>query len=183
MAQLEKYLQKGPEPQMMKRVGIAFSVLESGTGIGAFFDYPIGGFFHLGATSNFYLLRDSKQIDYSYDGYPLSINKKNNVYLVDLLMALKLRLFPYDLDDNFQPYLSVSGGPVYGMNYPENEELPDQFGWALSGIGAAGVNVIMDKVYIFGIRMQYRYMRFEEKIGEKQNHSTFDLRIELGKQF
>lgn len=187
IAQYEQYLQKEEDPTAMRQFGAAFSVLETGTGIGVFYEIPLPGFFHIGATTNFYFLRDSKQVDYidPYYNLPVTYNKKNNAYLIDLLFSIKKRLFAYTIDDNFQPYISVSAGPVYGMNFPEEdgEEHPDEFGWAISGMGAAGVNAVVDNVYIFGIRLQYRYMKFNQRIGEKQDHSTFDLRIELGKRF
>ncbi|MBN2424863.1 MAG: hypothetical protein JXR46_04710 [Calditrichaceae bacterium] len=187
-SQYEQYLQKDEEPTSMRRAGAAFSVLESGTGIGGFYEIPLPHFYHIGLTTTFYFLRDSKQIDYydTYYGIPISYNKKNNVYLIDLLFSVKKRLFAYEMDDSFQPYLSVSAGPVYGMNYPEEDIIvkkPNEFGWAFAGMGAAGLNAVIDNVYIFGIRLQYRYMKFDKKIGERQDHSTFDLRLELGKQF
>ena len=66
--QYEKYLQKDPEPTDQPQAGIAFSVIENGTGVGGFYELPLVGFTHLGATFNFFFLRDSKQIDY-YDPY------------------------------------------------------------------------------------------------------------------
>jgi len=177
--QFEEYLQDDPEPQTEKQWGGAFSVIESGSGFGLFYAKPLKHFMHLGATFNVFLLRDSKQFEYYY----YTFNKKNNVYLFDLMVTLKKRLFAYEIDDQFRPFVAVGAGPVYGMNFPEDDALKDQFEWALSGFGATGVDVVVDGDYLIGLRLQYRYMRFPNTLGERQDHSMFDVRIEFGKLF
>lgn len=178
-AQIEKYLQEDPEPTIMQQGGIAFSVVESGTGVGGFYALPLKGFMHAGINFNVFFLRDSKQFEYYYWTY----NKENNVYLFDLMLTLKKRLMPYEIDDNFRPFIAVGIGPVYGMNFPEDKNLKDQYEWAVNAAGAGGVDIVINKNYIFGLRLQYRYMKFNNSLGERQNHSMFDVRIELGKQF
>lgn len=185
LSQYEEYLQDDPEPQVEKQWGGAFSVIESGSGFGLFYATPLKQFYHLGATLNLFLLRDSKQFEYYY----YTFNKKNNVYLIDLMMTLKKRLFPYEIDDQFRPFLALSVGPVYGMNFPEQETNPDgtknskQFRWTVAGAAAAGVDVVVEGGYLIGLRLQYRLMKFPDRLGERQNHSMFDVRIEFGKLF
>ena len=58
------------------------------------------------------------------------MNKINNVYIFDLQMTLKRRLFAEDLDDSFRPFISGGFGPVFGMNFPEDESLKDQYEWS-----------------------------------------------------
>lgn len=183
-SQLDKYLQKDPEPTNLRQAGIAFSILETGTAVGGFYDWPLGGFFHVGGTLNVFFLRDKKEYQVGYpDGYVGTYNKQNNVYLFDLMVTLKKRLLPRTIDDSFQPYIAVSAGPVYGMNFPEAPEAKDEFDLTFSAAAAVGVNAVVDNVYIFGARVQYRYMKFNDMLGEYQNHSMIDLRIELGKRF
>ncbi len=183
-AQYEEYLQKDPEPTMHKQAGVAVSVIESGTGIGGFYYLPVEGFWHLGVSANFFLLRDSKQIEYVNSwGHPATSGKQNNAYLIDFLFMVKKRLFARDIADNLRPYLALSAGPLYGMNYPEDKSLRDQFGWTYTVAGAAGIEVLLERNYLFGIRLQYRYMKFSKKIGETDNHSTADIRLEIGKIF
>lgn len=183
--QYEKYLQKDPEPTMHKQAGFAFSVIESGTGIGGFYNWPLKNFFHIGLAANVFMLRDKGQIDIydPYTGYPITIGKNNNVYLLDFLFSVKKRLFPRDIDDNLRPYLSLTVGPVYGMNFPENPNAKDEFSLSVNVAGAMGVEVLLNENYLFGMRLQYRYMKFGRKIGEKKDHSTVDVRIEIGKVF
>jgi hypothetical protein len=182
--QFEQYVQEDTEPKSQPQAGIAFSVVESGTGLGGFYARPFNNFWNIGATINFFMIRDSKQYEYAdyYYGY-YTVNKKNNVYLIDLLFSVKKRLFAEEIDNSLQPFLAISLGPVYGMNFPEQEGLPDQYRWALSGAGAAGIDVALEGNTLIGMRLQYRYMKFDAKLGERSDHSMFDVRLEIGKLF
>jgi len=177
--QFEEYLQEDPEPSTERQWGGAFSVIESGSGFGLFYATPLKNFYHIGATLNVFLLRDSKQFEYYY----YTFNKKNNVYLFDLMLTAKKRLFAHEIDDQFRPFVAVGAGPVYGMNFPEDKTLKDQYEWALSAAAATGVDVVVDGGYLFGLRLQYRFMKFPNRLGERTNHSMFDVRIEFGKLF
>ena len=186
-AQYEQYLQEDPEPTTQVQAGGAFSLLESGSGAGAFVEWPIGHFFSAGASFNIYMLRDNGQVDgYDpYTGYPVTYNKVNNVYLFDLGIILKKRLLAREIDDQFRPFVSLTAGPVYGMNFPEVKSLPDQYVWAFSFAGATGVDVILDTGYMMGMQLKYRVMQFYKKLGEIKNgnYSTLDIRLEIGKLF
>ena len=181
--QYEKYLQKDPEPTEQAQTGAAFSVIENGTGVGGFYEMPVGWFTNLGAELNFFFLRDSKQVDYidPYYGYHMTIGRENNVYLFELMLTLKKRLFAREIDDNFRPFIAVGAGPVYGMNFPEKKSFPKQYRWTFNGAASAGVDIAMRGDYLFGISLQYRYMKFNGTLGETSDHSTMDIRIELGK--
>jgi len=183
-AQYETYLQDDPEPTEQAMGGGAFSLLESGSGLGAFYEWPMAGYMHIGGRLNLYMLRDSKQIDgYDYYGYPITMGKKNNVYLIDLGLTFKKRLLAREIDDNMRPYVGASLGPVFGMNFPEDPTLSNEYRWALSAGLAAGVDVIIDGDYTFGLSAQYRYMKFNAILGERQDQSTLDVRLEVGKLF
>jgi len=182
-AQYEKYLQKDPEPTDQAQAGAAISIIEDGTGVGGFYERPIIKFLHVGATFNFFFLRDKNQIDF-YDPYyqvPVTYGKKNNVYLLDLMFSLKQRLFSREIADNLRPFVSIGAGPVYGMNFPKNSSAPKQYRWAFNYAAALGVDMAMNGNYLFGLRLQYRRMKFNGMLGERQDHSTLDIRIELGK--
>ena len=185
-SQFEAYLQEDPEPKVEKQWGGAFSVIESGSGFGLFYATPLKNFYHIGATLNLFLLRDTKQFEYYY----YTFNKKNNVYLIDLMLTLKKRLMAYEIDDQFRPFMGISLGPVYGMNFPElktdpvtGERYKNQFRWTLAGSAAAGVDIALDGGYMMGLRLQYRIMKFSAILGERKDHSMFDVRIEFGKLF
>ncbi len=186
-AQYEQYLQEDPEPTTQGQAGGAFSLLESGSGAGAFVEWPVGYFFSAGASFNIYMLRDNSQVDgYDpYTGYPVTYNKVNNVYLFDLGFVLKKRLLAREIDDQFRPFVSFTAGPVYGMNFPEVKNLPKQYVWAFSVAGATGVDVVLDTGYMMGMQLKYRVMQFYKNLGEIKNgnYSTLDIRLEIGKLF
>jgi hypothetical protein len=158
---------------------------ESGSGAGAFFSLPFGTLFHAGIALDALFLRDSKQFEYidPYYGYTYQMNKINNVYIFDMQFTVKRRLFAEDLDDSFRPFLTGGIGPVFGMNFPEDDSLPDQYEWSFGGFVGGGADITFDKKYFVGIRGQYRIIPFSKRLGETKNHTMFELRIELGKRF
>ena len=144
--------------------GLVFSMTESGSGVGMFFSLPFGSKFHAGLSLDAFFVRDSKQIEYAdpyYGGY-YQMNKINNVYIFDLQMTLKRRLFAEDLDDSFRPFISGGFGPVF--------------------VGG-GADVTFDKRYFIGFRGQYRIIPFARRLGETKNQSMFELRLEIGRRF
>ena len=169
-AQFDKYIEKDPEPTVMSHRGLAYSLLETGSGLGLFYELPSVNFFHFGLVFDAFMLRDNGQIEY-YDPWsqlPRSYGKINNVFLFDLMVTAKKRLFEKTLHDSFRPFITAAVGPVYGMNYREFNRNP----WT---------NV--DGNYFFGIRVQYRFMPFSKMIGETDDHSMVDLRLEVGQRF
>lgn len=191
-AQFEKYLVKDPEPTVMKHRGLSYSLLETGSGLGLYYERPVGDFFHLGLMFDAFMLRDNGQLDFydPYYGYFTS-GKINNVYLLDLMFTVKKRLFEKVLHDSFRPFLTASIGPVYGMNYreyktnpyPPFQRLYNQFGWTLGGAVGAGIDADVDGSYYFGLRLLYRFMPFDKYIGETKDHSMVGIRFEVGQRF
>jgi hypothetical protein len=167
-----------------KQGGFVFSMAETGSGLGGFFAWPLINHFHLGLTLDVFFIRDSRQLDF-YDPFygPITINKKNNVYLFDFLVTLKRRFFAQELDDSFRPFLSVAIGPYYGMNFPEENEFPDEYRWALGGYVGSGVDISVDTKLFVSVRAQYRIIPFAKNLGERKNHSMFELRFEVGQRF
>lgn len=192
-AQFEQYIEDDPEPTVMQHRGLAYSLLETGSGLGLFYELPSVNYFHFGLIFDAFMLRDNGQLDYinPYTGYPESYGKLNNVFLLDLMFTAKKRLFERTLHDSFRPFITASVGPVYGMNFREEnaysyyqiEKPRDQFGWTLGGIVGVGLDADVDGVYFFGLRAQYRFMPFGKMIGETKDHSMVDLRFEVGQRF
>jgi len=184
-AQYEKYILKDPEPKVFKQGGVAFSVVEQGTGIGVFYALPTRGFFHVGAEMDVFLLRDRNQIDLidPWTGLPITINKENNAYMLDLLITLKKRLFAREIDDTLRPFVMIGTGPVYGINFPEDPKRKDEFVFGFSGYLASGVDIALESQYFLGLRLQYRFIKFSDSFAQRTNHSTFDIRLEIGKMF
>jgi len=186
--QYEKYLQEHPEPSSESQWGGAFSVVESGSGLGVFYAKALKNFYHIGVTFDAFMLRDSKQFEYYSYVYQTYVtgNKQNNVYIFDLLFTVKKRLLVHSIDDQFRPFVALNIGPVFGMNFPEstNEvKVRNEYEWAANVALAAGADVALDGNYLLGLRLQYRFMKFTDILGERQNHSMFDVRLEFGKLF
>jgi len=191
-AQIAEYLEDDPKPTIKNQRGLAYSLLETGSGLGFFYELPIEGYIHLGLGFDAFMLRDKNQVDLPnpfYPDRPYSIGKENNVYLLDLMFSAKKRLFPEEFDDSFRPFLSAAVGPVFGMNFPEYDTdiegnpLKDQFEWALGGIVGAGIDADVDGKYFFGFRLQYRILPFSKQLGERKDHSMIDVRLEIGQRF
>ena len=188
LGQYEKYLQEHPEPSSESQWGGAFSVVESGSGLGVFYAKPLKGFYHIGVSFDAFMLRDSKQFEYYNYYYQTYVtgNKQNNVYIFDILFTVKKRLLAYSIDDQFRPFVALNIGPVFGMNFPEanNEtKVRNEYEWAANVALAVGADVALDGNYLLGLRLQYRFMKFTDILGERQNHSMFDVRLEFGKLF
>jgi len=166
--QFEEYIEKDPEPLSMTHRGGVFSIMETGSGLGGFYEIPIQNFMHITYTLNAIMLRDKNQIETfnPITGNPVTLNRKNNVFLFDLMISLKKRLFPRSFDDSFRPYIVGAVGPVYGVNFPEDDfgkELPTKDGWVLSwGLGF-GIDVDINESVYGGLRTQYRFMTFDKK--------------------
>jgi hypothetical protein len=171
--------------QAKTEAGLVFTMAETGSGFGAFYAIPFGSIFHVGATVNAYFLRDSKQFDYQdpYTGGIYSVNDVNNVYIFDAMITLKRRLFAEDMHDSFRPFLTGGFGPVFGLNNPEDDRLPNQEEWSFGGFVGAGADVSVDKKFFLSVRAQYKILPFSRRLGERSNHSMFELRFELGRRF
>lgn len=169
--------------QISTEAGLVFTMTESGSGAGAFFALPFGSLFHAGIAFDAFSLRDSKQVEYSTYYGVYQMNKVNNVYIFDFQVTVKRRLFAEDLDDGFRPFLTGGFGPVFGMNFPEDDSLPDQYEWSFGGFLGGGADITFDKKYFVGLRGQYRIIPFSRRLGETKNHTMFELRFEIGRRF
>lgn len=171
-----------------RQAGIVLTMAETGSAIGGFMVWPIFKNFHIGPTLDFYFLRDTRQIDlYNYYyNVPYSINKENNVYLLDFLITAKRRFFRESLDDSFRPFLTGAVGAIYGMNFPEENayvKKKNEFALTFGGFFGTGVDICIGDRNLISVRAQYRIMPFPTRIGETSDHSMFELRFELGQRF
>ena len=191
LAQFDDYIVDEFNTTHKKLVGGMFGMIEQGAGIGAFYEIPYKNFWHLGGRIDGYMLRDSKQIEYyDYYGYPISLNKRNNAFLIDLIFTAKNRILPTELDDSIRPFYNFGGGLVYGMNFPEYEIDPEegyptgnQYDLTYTIVAGIGVDATINPGSYFGLTLEYRYMKFKKQIGETDNYSTISIRLEIGKRF
>jgi len=191
LAQIDVYLEDDPKPTITSHRGLAYSLLETGSGIGLFYEMPLEGFYHIGLGFDAFMLRDNNEFPYTdpFTGYTYNIGRENNVFLFDLMFTAKKRLFVDKVDDSFRPFITAAVGPVFGMNFPEfdrnveGEKLNDQYRWTAAAILGFGLDADVDGKYFFGFRTQYRIMPFGKQLGERKNHSMIDIRLEIGQRF
>ncbi|MFC2089108.1 hypothetical protein ACFLSX_05850 [Calditrichota bacterium] len=180
------------DPYHSRYAGFGFTMAETGTGLGGMMAWPIMPSTHLGVSLGVYFLRDKNEFTYYnpyYYGYPQTVNKENNVYLFDFMVSMKRRFFASDLDESFRPFLIGGVGPYYGMNFPEfdrdlqGNKTKDEYAWALGGFFGAGADIDASGTYFVSVRFQYRVIPFAEQIGQRKNHSMFEIRFEVGSRY
>ncbi len=185
-------------PQHLNEYGAGITLAMSGFGLGGFYRLAFPNFFHVGASVDFFMMRDEFEFTYyDYYGVPRQFNKFNRLFIIPLSIELKRRLFQNSIEESFRPYVVGLGGLTFGMNFPranelersqlppeEQERLPTEDEYRLSfnvGLGI-GIDFTSNESYYVSIRPQFRLIYFPEPIAGKSNHSTFEIRLELGKR-
>ncbi|MCK5453966.1 MAG: hypothetical protein KAJ16_06375 [Calditrichia bacterium] len=185
-------------PQHLNEYGAGITLAMSGFGLGGYYRKALPEFFHVGASLDFFMMRDENEFTYyDYYGMPRQFNKFNRLFIIPLSVELKRRLFPNAIEDSFRPYVIGLGGLTFGMNFPrenelersqlppeDQERLPTDDEYRLSfnvGFGV-GIDFTSSETYYVSIRPQFRLIYFPEPIAGNSNHSTFEIRLELGKR-
>ncbi|MBN2365491.1 MAG: hypothetical protein EH225_05815 [Calditrichaeota bacterium] len=179
--------------------GAGITIAMSGIGLGGFYRFALPSYIHVGAELDFYIMRDKYEFTY-YDyftGYPRQINKFNRLFILPLSIELKRRLFYNSVEDDFRPYLIGTGGLTFGMNFPRNDEtelsflpeeernrLPtdDEYRFSFNFGFGLGIDITSNESFFISIRPQYRFIYFPQSIAGENNHSSFEIRLELGKR-
>ncbi len=186
------------EPLHGNEYGAGITIAMSGIGLGGFYRFALPSYIHVGAELDFYIMRDQKEFTYYdyYFGYPRQVNSFNRLFIVPMSVELKKRLFQNSVEDDFRPYLIGTGGVTFAMNFPKNDEefsflpeeeqqrLPrnDEYRFSFNfGIGM-GIDITSNSSFFISIRPQYRFIYFPKSIAGENNHSTFEIRLELGKR-
>lgn len=185
-------------PKHLNEYGAGITLAMSGFGLGGYYRKAFPNFFHVGASLDFFMMRDENEFTY-YDiyGVPRQFNKFNRLFIIPLSLDLKRRLFQNSIEDSFRPYVVAMGGLTFGMNFPrenelersqlppeDQERLPREDEYRVSfnvGFGV-GIDFTSNESYYVSIRPQFRLIYFPESIAGDSNHSTFEIRLELGKR-
>jgi len=185
-------------PQHLNEYGAGITLAMSGFGLGGYYRIAFPDFFHVGASLDFFMMRDENEFTY-YDiyGVPRQFNKFNRLFIIPLSIDVKRRLFQNSIEDSFRPYLVVLGGLTLGMNFPRENELErsqlppedqdrlprdDEYRVSFNVGFGAGIDVTSNESFYISIRPQFRLIYFPEPIAGDSNHSTFEIRLELGKR-
>jgi hypothetical protein len=185
-------------PQHLNEYGAGITLAMSGFGLGGYYRKALPDFFHVGASIDFFMMRDENEFTY-YDsfGVPRQFNKFNRLFIIPLSVEIKRRLFQNSIEESFRPHVIALGGVTVGMNFPreneversqlppeEQERLPQNDEYRVSfniGLGL-GIDFTSNESYYVSIRPQFRLIYFPEPIAGDSNHSTFEIRLELGKR-
>lgn len=178
-------------PQHGTEYGIGFTLAMGGFGLGGYYRYALPGYMGLGASADFYMMRDDKEYEIydPYSNFYYQLNKINRLFFIPIHVELKKRLFPNDIEDNFRPYLVGGAGGVFGMNFPRKTQVEggdyprkNEFRFTVDFYFGFGVDITTNEDYYFSIRPQIRFVQFAQSIAGDRNHSTFEIRLELGKR-
>ncbi len=91
----------------------------SGFGLGGYFSRVLNGDYAFVAELTISSGRDEREVAF-FDrfGQKDVPNKANYLLLLPLRIGLEKRLFREKIEDNFRPFLHVSGGPTFGWKFP-----------------------------------------------------------------
>ncbi|NIU01441.1 MAG: hypothetical protein GWN01_11155, partial [Nitrosopumilaceae archaeon] len=93
------------------------------------------------------------------------------------------------IEDNFRPHVMLQGGAIFGMNFPKERQTrsgvirpDDEFKFSYNFLVGFGVDFTTRKNFFATIRPQYRITYFPDTIAGKKNHSSFEIKLEIGGQ-
>ncbi|MEJ2536162.1 MAG: hypothetical protein P8048_03770 [Calditrichia bacterium] len=187
------------QPMHSNEYGAGFTIAMSGFGLGGFYRIALPNFYYIGAQLDFFMMRDEKEFTYynPYTGYPIELNKFNRLFFIPFNLEFKKRFFQNSIDESFRPYLVALSGVTFGMNFPrdnniEYSQLPpdeqariprsNEYRITYSFAIGVGVDFTTNENFYFSIRPQYRFNYFPKSIAGKENHSNFEIRLEMGKR-
>lgn len=177
-----------PPPVNRGEHAFTFSLATNGLVIGGALRYPLPNFMTFGASLEFLILRDDKEIEViDIFGNPVKVNDVNQLFMIPFNLELKKRLFANDIENNFRPHIMAGAGAIYAMNFPRDIIVNDarikpdsEYGWSYDIVFGAGADISTKKDVYFSIRPQYRYTYFPDTIAGKNNHSAFEIKFEVG---
>ena len=173
----------------------SFSLSTNGLALGGVYRFKLPSYMHLGVSLEFFAIRDDDEFQfYDYYGYPYKINDRNRMFAIPLNIELKKRLFTNYIEDDFRPHLLVQSGVMYAMNFPREQnifvdgrfetiQLDNEYRLTYNLLAGFGVDFTTRSNYFATIRPQYRYTFFTKEIAGKKDHSTFEIKFEIGAQF
>ncbi len=174
---------------------ITFSLSTNGIALGGLYRFKLPGYMHFGVNLEFFAIRDDNEIPY-YDPFVnqyYTLNDANRMFMIPLNFELKKRLFADDIEDNFRPHIVGQVGMAYGMNFPKEQYIStngvvrqvdpeSQYEMTYNILFGFGVDVTTRANFFVSVRPQYRYTFFQEEIAGKKDHSTFEIKFEIGGQ-
>lgn len=187
--------EKEPEVFPNNAFGIDILFSEGGFGLGAFYRRQITPAFTVFSDFSISESKDEREFDvYDYFGTPITIGKKNRIFIIPVNLGVQYRLFRKSITDNLRPYLNAGVGPTISIITPYELEFFESFGKAKmkpafgSYIGI-GANFGLDKSSLLGINLRYYFIHFFDEGVEslydryKKNIGGFFVTINIGMMY
>lgn len=184
-SQGQTVLEEDPgQPRFAQSLGGQIILTNSGFGLGGHVRKAVGAFSLLGEIS-LGAGKDAREVAlFDRFGRRDVLNKANYLLMVPLHVGLERRLFAGSIEDDFRPFVAISGGPTLGWEYPyfddDNEngilDSEEQTYDAISsipkgtlrpGIGgmiSIGAHFGKGRGMTQGIRLGYSFTRFSEGV-------------------
>jgi len=169
--------------------GFGFDLSMSGVGFGGFYRHALPNFWYWGISADFFVMRDEKEFtfySYYYRRY-VQLNNVNRLFFIPINFEIKKRFFANDIEDNFRPHGFVQAGVIFGMNFPNKDaarfyglSAKSEYQYTFNFVAGFGVDIGGVEKYFFSVRPQYRFIYFPDPIANRKNHSSFEIKIEIG---
>ncbi len=162
--------------------GLDILFSEGGFGLGTFYRRSISPSFTLFSDFSISESKDEREFDvYDYFGTPITIGKKNRIFILPLNAGAHYRLFRESITDNLRPYINAGIGPTFTVITPYELEFFESFGkakmkLALGGYIGFGANFGLDKSSLIGVNLRYYFIHFfDEGVESLYNRYKTDI--------
>ena len=105
--------------------GGAILLTNNGFGLGGYFRRELGASTSFLVEANLGAGKDDRELKFYQFGSGIVPNKRNYFLMAPIHLGAQHRLFSEHIEDNFRPYLHVSGGPTFGWEYPYFDDKND----------------------------------------------------------
>ncbi len=165
--------------------GAEILLTNSGFGLGGYYHRARPDVTSLRAEFSVGAGKDERELKFFRFGSSFIPNKANYLLMMPTQVGITRRLFRDAIEDNFRPYVQVTGGPTLGWEYPYfndvngngeydagEEQTYDSIGalpkgelrFGLGGTIAIGAHFGSSKKVTQGVRIGYSFTRFVEGI-------------------
>lgn len=167
-------------------MGLEILVTNSGFGLGAYYNRALNGSLSFMVEASLGAGKDERELKFFRFGTSYIPNKANYLVMLPVQVGLVQRLFKNNIEDNFRPFLQLTGGPTLGWEYPYfrdnngngtydsdlGERTYDPIGGIFRGelrpgVGATiafGAHFGISKRMTNGVRMGYTFTYFFEGV-------------------
>jgi hypothetical protein len=172
------------EAEVFPNNAFGFDILfsEGGFGLGTFYRRQLTPDITLFADLSISESKDEREFEvYDYFGTPITIGKKNRIFLLPFTIGAQYRLFRKDISDNLRPYINAGVGPTMAVVTPYELEFFESFGkararYAFGGYIGLGANFGLDKSSLIGVNLRYYFISvIGEGIESLENRPKKDL--------